>query len=68
MIAVLKWLGVGKIVTESKVLVGASAFPVAYGIHKVTAPFRIGLTLTCTPFIVHYLRRVGFLKPPKPKV
>lgn len=46
---------------------GAATFVVAYAVHKVFAPARIGITLTATPFIVRYLRRIGFLKPPKPK-
>lgn len=46
---------------------GAATFVVAYAVHKVFAPARIGVTVTATPFIVRYLRRIGFLKPPKPK-
>ncbi|KAK7068293.1 hypothetical protein SK128_012896 [Halocaridina rubra] len=46
---------------------GAATFVVAYAVHKVFAPARIGITLTATPFIVRYLRRIGFLKPPKSK-
>ncbi|KAK3872786.1 hypothetical protein Pcinc_022146 [Petrolisthes cinctipes] len=46
---------------------GAATFVVAYAVHKVFAPARIAITLTSTPFIVRHLRRIGFLKPPKPK-
>lgn len=46
---------------------GAATFVVAYAVHKVFAPARIAVTLTATPFIVRHLRRIGFLKPPKPK-
>ncbi|GLG96595.1 Putative conserved plasma membrane protein [Gryllus bimaculatus] len=48
-----------------EVAADASTFIVAYAIHKVFAPVRIGITLTCTPLIVSYLRKVGFLRPPK---
>lgn len=44
----------------------ASTFVMAYAVHKVFAPVRISITLASTPFIVRYLRRIGFLKPPKP--
>ncbi|XP_071442833.1 uncharacterized protein [Hetaerina americana] len=43
----------------------AGTFAVAYVVHKAFAPVRISITLAATPFIVRYLRRVGFLKPPK---
>lgn len=46
---------------------GAATFVVAYAVHKVFAPARIAITLTATPFIVRHLRKIGFLKPPKPK-
>ncbi len=52
---------------ESRLAQGASTFVVAYAVHKVFVPVRMGITLTCTPFIVRYLRRVGFLKAPKAK-
>lgn len=63
MIGILEKLGVGEKILQSKVVTGASTFVIAYAVHKVFAPVRIGITLTCTPFIVHYLRRIGFLKP-----
>lgn len=44
----------------------AAPFVVAYAIHKVFAPVRISITLVSVPFIVKYLRRIGFVKPPKP--
>lgn len=47
---------------------GAATFVVAYAVHKVFAPARIAVTLTATPFIVRHLRKIGFLKPPRPKV
>lgn len=40
----------------------AGTFVIAYTVHKFFAPFRIAITLTATPFIVRYLRNVGFLK------
>ena len=59
----VKWLlhsiGMG----ESNVAAGASTFVAAYAVNKVLAPLRITLTLTATPFIVRYLRKLGFIKP-----
>lgn len=43
----------------------AAPFVVAYAIHKVLAPIRISITLISVPFIVKYLRRIGFVKPKK---
>ena len=60
-------IGVGQSILESKAVTGASTFVVAYAVHKVFAPVRIAITLTSTPFIVRYLRAIGFLKPPKVK-
>lgn len=40
----------------------AGIFVVAYGVHKVFAPVRLGITFTATPFIVRYLRNKGILK------
>lgn len=40
----------------------AGVFVVAYAVHKVFAPVRLGITLTATPFIVRYLRNKGVLK------
>lgn len=40
----------------------AGIFVVAYAVHKVFAPVRLGITLTATPFIVRYLRNKGILK------
>jgi len=45
----------------------ASTFAVAYAFHKVFAPVRIGITLSCAPLIVKSLRARGILKTP-PKV
>lgn len=44
-------------------LAGAGTFVAAYAVNKLLAPVRISLTLACTPFIVKYLRRIGFIKP-----
>ena len=53
---------VGEKISSSEVGSGATTFVIAYAIHKVFAPVRISITLTCTPFIVKYLRRKGILK------
>ncbi|KAK5645866.1 hypothetical protein RI129_004330 [Pyrocoelia pectoralis] len=49
------------------VATNAGTFVTAYAIHKVFAPVRISITLGATPFIVRYLRRIGFLKVKMPK-
>ena len=67
MVAILQKIGVGQSILESKVVTGGSTFVIAYAVHKVFAPVRIATTLTCTPFIVRHLRKIGFLKPPKVK-
>ncbi|XP_033755658.1 uncharacterized protein LOC117338411 [Pecten maximus] len=65
-VGLLTKFGIGESIFQSKLAAGASTFVIAYAVHKVFAPVRIGITLTATPFIVQYLRRVGFLKaPPK---
>ncbi|XP_050396694.1 uncharacterized protein LOC126815179 [Patella vulgata] len=65
LVGILTRLGVGESILQSKVVSGAGTFVVAYAVHKVFAPVRIGITLTSSPFIVRYLRRIGFLKTPK---
>ncbi|XP_060077062.1 uncharacterized protein LOC132556645 [Ylistrum balloti] len=64
-VGLLTKVGIGESISQSKVAAGASTFVIAYAVHKVFAPVRIGITLTATPFIVQYLRRVGFLKAPR---
>jgi hypothetical protein len=49
-----------------EVAAGASNFVIAYALHKMLAPVRIGITLAATPVIVRYLRKIGVLKSPKP--
>ncbi|XP_076113015.1 uncharacterized protein LOC143080836 isoform X1 [Mytilus galloprovincialis] len=65
MVSLLTKIGVGESLLQSKLTTGASTFVVAYAVHKVFAPVRIAITLTSVPLIVRYLRRIGFLKPPK---
>ncbi|XP_057665481.1 protein FAM210B, mitochondrial-like [Diorhabda carinulata] len=48
--------------SNSNIATNAGTFAVAYAIHKVFAPIRITITLAAVPFIVRYLRRIGFLK------
>ena len=57
---------IGEKISSSDFGSGATTFVIAYAIHKVFAPVRISITLTCTPFIVNHLRRRGILKI-KPK-
>ncbi|KAK3086842.1 hypothetical protein FSP39_024297 [Pinctada imbricata] len=61
-VAILSKLGVGESILQSRLAAGTSTFVIAYAVHKVFAPVRIGITLTATPFIVRYLRQIGFLK------
>ncbi|XP_067652539.1 uncharacterized protein [Haliotis asinina] len=68
MVSLLEKIGIGKTLVGSEALVaGAGTFVVAYAVHKVFAPARIAITVSVTPFLVRYLRKVGILKPPKPK-
>ncbi len=60
--ALLKTIGLSSDIVTSRIATGTSTFLVAYGVHKVFAPVRIAMTLTCTPFIVRYLRGIGLLK------
>ena len=57
--------GIATSVGLGEVAAGASNFVVAYALHKMLAPVRIGITLGATPVIVRYLRRIGVLKTPK---
>ncbi|XP_046356564.2 uncharacterized protein LOC124135332 [Haliotis rufescens] len=68
MVAFMDKIGIGKTLVGSEAVVaGAGTFVVAYAVHKVFAPARIGITVSVTPFLVRYLRKIGILKPPKPK-
>ncbi|GFQ65024.1 protein FAM210B, mitochondrial [Trichonephila clavata] len=66
-VRVLSFLGFSESLISSKVAVGGSTFVMAYAVHKLFAPVRIGITLSVAPFIVRYLRRINWLKPPKSK-
>ncbi|KAB0802247.1 hypothetical protein PPYR_04433 [Photinus pyralis] len=59
---ILAYLGI-----SGSIAANAGTFVTAYAIHKVFAPVRISITLGATPFIVSYLRRIGFLKVKSPK-
>ncbi|XP_055599479.1 uncharacterized protein LOC129748764 [Uranotaenia lowii] len=65
MVALLERYGLGGSTLATKAGAGTGTFVIAYAIHKVFAPVRISITLGATPFIVRYLRKRGFLKPPK---
>ncbi|XP_014787632.1 uncharacterized protein LOC106881681 [Octopus bimaculoides] len=67
LVGLMMKLGIGENILKSRLATGASTFVVAYAVHKVFAPVRIGITLSATPLIVKYLRLKGILKPPKPK-
>lgn len=59
-------LGISSEMLNSKLSSGASTFLVAYALHKVFTPVRMSITLASVPFIVRYLRRIGFLKVTPP--
>ena len=50
--------------TASKVMAGSGTFAVAYALHKMIMPARIGLTIVTTPYVVSKLRRLGIIKNP----
>ena len=56
----------GEHLAESAAAAGATTFVIAYAVHKVFAPVRIGITLSSAPFIVRYLRSKGILKVKSP--
>lgn len=62
LVAVLKYLNISEGTILKAAGSNAGTFVVAYTVHKFFAPFRIAITLTATPFIVRYLRNIGFLK------
>ncbi|XP_037076920.1 protein FAM210B, mitochondrial-like [Pollicipes pollicipes] len=66
-VGLLRWVGLGDSLAQSKLVTGGSTFVLAYAVHKVFAPARIATTLACTPFIVRSLRRRGLLKTPPPR-
>lgn len=52
---------VGSSITASKVATGGGTFVIAYAVHKLFTPLRMGITLTVTPMLVRWLRRSGIL-------
>ncbi|KYN02665.1 hypothetical protein ALC62_06464, partial [Cyphomyrmex costatus] len=42
-------------------------FIIAYTVHKLLAPVRMGISLSVTPMLVKYLRKIGLLKIAKKK-
>ncbi|XP_068721801.1 protein FAM210B, mitochondrial-like [Montipora capricornis] len=62
--AALQKIGANPNVSESTVATEASTFVVAYACHKVFAPVRMFMTITCTPLIVRRLRIMGLIKHP----
>jgi hypothetical protein len=64
-VGLLTKLEIGGTLLQNKLAAGTGTFVVAYAVHKVFAPVRIATTLTATPFIVRYLRQIGFLKVPQ---
>lgn len=61
-VEILKYFHIGEGTLSKVASSNAGTFVIAYAVHKCFAPIRIGITLTATPFIVRYLRNIGFLK------
>ena len=49
---------------QSVFTTSAGTFLIAYALHKTTAIPRAMITISVTPLIVRYLRRVGWMKKP----
>ncbi|XP_026756882.1 uncharacterized protein LOC113516637 [Galleria mellonella] len=62
LMAVLKYFNIGEGALSKVASSNAGTFVIAYAVHKSFAPVRIAITLTATPFIVRYLRNIGFIK------
>lgn len=62
MVAAFRYFNIGDSTFSKIATSNAGTFVLAYAVHKFFAPFRIAVTLTATPFIVRYLRRIGLLK------
>ncbi|KAL0894701.1 hypothetical protein ABMA27_013240 [Loxostege sticticalis] len=62
LVEILKGFNVGEGTLSKLAASNAGTFVVAYAVHKCFAPVRMAITLTATPFIVRYLRNIGFLK------
>lgn len=60
--AILEFVGLNGLIKNSEVATSAGTFAISYAVHKVFAPVRIGITLVSVPFIVRYLKKIGFLK------
>lgn len=62
LVAILNRFSIGEGTLTRIASSNAGLFVVAYAVHKVFAPLRLGITLSATPFIVRYLRNKGILK------
>nr|XP_039274541.1 protein FAM210B, mitochondrial-like [Styela clava] len=58
MASLFNWFGV----ESSSFTTGASTFMIAYAVHKIFAPVRIGITFVSVPILVKYFRNIGFFK------
>ena len=50
--------------TAAKVMAGSGTFAVAYALHKMIMPVRVGATVILTPVVVRQLRSIGIIKRP----
>ncbi|CAG9858964.1 unnamed protein product [Phyllotreta striolata] len=60
--ALFTYFGLKDWFSNNEIASSAGTFAISYAVHKVFAPVRIGITLVSVPFIVRYLRKIGFLK------
>uniref|UniRef100_A0A023G8S9 Putative conserved plasma membrane protein n=1 Tax=Amblyomma triste TaxID=251400 RepID=A0A023G8S9_AMBTT len=61
MTAIAEWLGfnMDSQWVNSKVAGGSGTLVIAYAVHKLFTPVRMGITLTAAPILVRWLRRNG---------
>ncbi|XP_059048898.1 uncharacterized protein LOC131844122 [Achroia grisella] len=62
LVGMLKYFNIGEGTLSKIASSNAGTFVIAYAVHKCFAPVRMAITLTATPFIVRYLRNIGFIK------
>uniref|UniRef100_A0A0D9RH73 DUF1279 domain-containing protein n=1 Tax=Chlorocebus sabaeus TaxID=60711 RepID=A0A0D9RH73_CHLSB len=67
MCAVPLKLGFKESLVQSNMAAGTSTFVVAYAIHKLFAPVRMGITLVSVRLFCKLFCKVGFFKPPAAK-
>ncbi|CAG9784490.1 unnamed protein product [Diatraea saccharalis] len=62
LVEILKHFNIGEGTLTKVASSNAGTFVIAYAVHKCFAPVRMAITLASTPFIVRYLRNMGYIK------